>query len=136
MDKPSALPKTLLFLRVSVFLVLLMWTLDKFIRPIHAATVFEKFYFAPALQATILYLIGAFELVIIFAFLLGVKKKLTYGMVFVLHFISTVSSFRQYMAPFEGGNLMFFAAWPMLAACYALYALREHDTLWSFQAKR
>jgi hypothetical protein len=26
-------------------------------------------------------------------------------------------------------NLLFFAAWPMLAACFALYLLRDLDTL-------
>lgn len=130
----NPLPKALLLLRVSVFLVFLMWTLDKFLRPAHAAGVFEHFYFAPALQAAALYLIAALELVIIFSFLLGVKKRLTYGIVLALHFISTVSSFRQYLDPFEGVNLLFFAAWPMLAACYALYVLREHDTLWTLRS--
>lgn len=36
---------------------------------------------------------------------------------------------RQYLHPFEGVNLLLFAAWPMLAACLALYALRDADTL-------
>lgn len=40
-------------------------------------------------------------------------------------------SYRQHLAPF--GHLLFFAAWPMLAACFALYALRDLDTLWVFQ---
>lgn len=29
----------------------------------------------------------------------------------------------------EGPNLLFFAAWPMLAACLALFLLRDEDTL-------
>lgn len=131
---PSALPKALFFLRISVFFVFLMWTVDKFIRPSHADTVFQNFYFFPALQVPIIYLIGIAELVILVGFLLGIKKKLTYGAVFVFHFISTVSCYRQYFAPFQEINLLFFAAWPMLAACYALYALRENDTLWTFKA--
>jgi hypothetical protein len=47
----------------------------------------------------------------------------------VLHGISTVSTFSQYLAPFQGTNLLFYAAWPMLAACVTLYALRDLDTL-------
>lgn len=42
--------------------------------------------------------------------------------VLLLHGISTLSSYRQYLDPFN--NLLFFAAWPMLAACFALYLLR------------
>jgi putative oxidoreductase len=43
--------------------------------------------------------------------------------------VSTFSSFRQYFDPFE--NLLFFAAWPMLAAIYALYSLRDLDIIWT-----
>jgi hypothetical protein len=68
--------------------------------------------------------------VIIVGFVLGVQKSLTYGAVLILHGISTVSAFRQYLHPFDGPNLLFFAAWPALAACYALYILRECDTRW------
>ena len=48
----------------------------------------------------------------------------------LFHSISTLSSYKQYFAPFEGPNLLFFAAWPMLAACLALYLLRDLDTMW------
>ena len=34
----------LFLLRAGVFIVMLMWTLDKFIHPGHAAGVFKKFY--------------------------------------------------------------------------------------------
>lgn len=129
MDESKQLPKALFLLRITVFLVFLMWTIDKFIRPSHAGVVFQKFYFSPAFQDWVFYLIGLVESIILIGFLLGIKKKLTYGIVFLLHFISTVSSYRQYLAPFEQGNLLFFAAWPMLAACYALYVLRDQDTI-------
>lgn len=45
----------------------------------------------------------------------------------LLHAVSTFSSFPQYLDPFK--NLLFFAAWPMLAACIALYLLRDLDTM-------
>ena len=35
-----------------------------------------------------------------------------------------------YLEPFD--HLLFFAAWPMLAACFALYLLRDDDTLCVF----
>jgi hypothetical protein len=44
----------------------------------------------------------------------------------VLHTGSTLSSFSLYPDPFK--NLLFFAAWPMLAACLFLYLLREYDS--------
>jgi hypothetical protein len=54
---------------------MLMWTLDKFVRPAHAAAVYKAFY----------------------------------------------------RLPLRGR--IFSAAWPMLAACVTLYALRDLDTL-------
>jgi len=51
--------------------------------------------------------------------------------VLLLHGVSTLSSFHQYRFPFENKtNLLFFAAWPMLAACFTLYYLRDLDTRW------
>jgi hypothetical protein len=123
-------PLALFFLRLSVFLVMLMWTIDKFVRPDHAAGVFENFYGLRGLGFTIMYVLAAAELVLLIGFVLGFARRFTYGLVFLLHGVSTLSSFRQYFNPFEGPHLLFFAAWPMLAACFALYYLRDLDTRW------
>ncbi len=129
MIKPQALQLSLLLLRLSVFLVMLMWTLDKFVNPAHAAKVFEHFYFIEGMGAAVMRIIGAVELVIILAFVAGLAKRWSYGFVLVVHAISTLSSFRMYLDPFAASNLLFFAAWPMLAACVALYLLRDEDRL-------
>jgi putative oxidoreductase len=124
---PKYLPASLLLLRLGIFLVFLMWTLDKFVQPEHAGQVFTYFYGLAGLKETTLYVIGALQMVLILLFVAGAYKTLTYGAVTVLHAVSTFSSFSQYMRPFD--NLLYFAAWPMLAACAALFLLREHDTL-------
>jgi putative oxidoreductase len=41
-------------MRLAVFLVMLMWTLDKFINPGHAGKIFGKFYFIAGLERTVL----------------------------------------------------------------------------------
>lgn len=129
MDDSKRIPTALLMLRLGVFLVMLMWTLDKFVNPAHASRIFTNFYGLSGVASGALALVGVLELLLISAFVLGYRKRWTYGAVFVLHAISTVSSYRQYMDPFN--NLLFFAAWPMLAACYALYRLRDLDTRWT-----
>ena len=130
-EQDKRLEMSLLFLRLTVFLVMLMWTIDKFANPGHAAKVFEKFYYIAGLESAVLYVIGGMEIIILLLFLAGYKKKYTYGAVLLFHTVSTLSSFKQYLAPFDGPNLLFFAAWPMLAACVALFLLRDHDTLLS-----
>ena len=133
MSSKDSLPKHLevsfFLLRASIFLVMFMWTIDKFLRVDHAKTVFEKFYFLSGLGNSVVYLFATIELILIIAFVLGLKKRLTYGGVLVFHAVSTLSAFKQYLNPFEGPNLLFFAAWPMLASCIALYLLRDYDQL-------
>ncbi len=130
-EHDTKLQFSLLFLRLTVFLVMFMWTIDKFINPGHAAKVYEKFYYIGGLEPVVMYAIGVIEIIILLLFLLGYKKKYTYGAVLVFHTASTLSSFGQYIAPFEGANLLFFAAWPMLAACFTLFLLRDQDKMLS-----
>lgn len=128
MTDNKRLAVSLLLLRLSVFLVMLMWTVDKFLRPAHAAGVFEHFYALGGLGSTVFYLLGALELLLLLTFVAGLWRRLSYGAVLVLHAVSTLSAWRQYLHPQDGPNLLFVAAWPMLAACVALYLLRQHDS--------
>ncbi|MGF1515216.1 MAG: hypothetical protein ACFB5Z_16170 [Elainellaceae cyanobacterium] len=127
----SRLPLGLFLLRISVFLVLLMWAIDKFVRPEHAAAVYQNFYLIGGLGNAVFYIIGVIQLAIIVLFLLGLWKRWTYGLVLFMHAVSTFSAFRQYLSPFQDPNLLFFAAWPMLAACFVLFYLKDWDTLFS-----
>lgn len=116
---------SLLSLRLGVFIVMIMWTLDKLINPGHSAKIFEKFYGISTSSDLVPYVLGAIQLILMLAFVAGIKKRITYGIVFVMHGISTLSSFNQYFDAFN--NLLFFTAWPMWAACFTLYLLRDQD---------
>ncbi len=126
MNDRDRVATALLGLRLGVFLVMLMWTLDKFVNVEHANHVFATFYGLASIGPTVMRALGVAELLIVLAFVVGYRKRLSYGAVLVLHGMSTLSSYRQYLDPFN--NLLFFAAWPMLAACVALYLLRDLDT--------
>jgi hypothetical protein len=129
MNSEKKLPAALFSLRLSVFVVMFMWTLDKFLNPDHAGAVFANFYFITVAGDVLIYIVGTIEMFIIIAFLLGCWKKWTYGAVLILHAVSTLSSYKQYLSPYVSPNLLFFAALPMLAACFTLYSLRDRDTL-------
>jgi len=125
---------SLLALRIGVAIVMLVWSVDKLLRPEHAAGIFGTFYALPGLGETVFYVLGVLQLLVVLAFLAGAWRTWTYGAILAMHTVSTLSSFRQYLAPFEGPNILFFAAWPMLAACLALFLLRREDTLLSTAA--
>lgn len=134
MDSSKKLAVSLFSLRVSVAIVMLIWTIDKFVRPEHAAGVFKDFYFLRDVSNVTMYFIGIVEVLIVLCFTAGLFKKYSYGIVLALHAISTFSSFKQYLSPYEGPNILFFAAWPMLAACLVLYLMRERDTFCSLES--
>lgn len=116
----------LFFMRGSVFLVMAMWSLNKLLAPDASAGIFESFYYIGGLGVASMYAIGLVQLVIEVLFLLGVARFWTYGFVLLAHGVSTISSWQQYLSPFD--HMLFLAAIPMLAACLTLFLLRDHDT--------
>jgi hypothetical protein len=118
-------------LRLGVFIVLVMWALDKFFNPEHAAIIFKVFYSVEGLSSTIAYVLGALQLALVISFLIGFKKRWVTMIILIIHLASTFVSFGRYMDPWGPSNLLFFAAWPMLAAIVTLYLLREYDNKFS-----
>src|SRR5262249_54957206 len=129
MDAAARVRLPLLLLRLSVFVVMLAWTLMKFVDPARSAGIFRKFYHLPDIGVAVTYTLGGLEVLLLLGFVVGFQKRFTYGAVLLRHGISTVSSHQQYISAFQSYNLLFYAAWPMLAACFALYLLRDLDTL-------
>jgi len=126
MTEKNRIQWSLFLLRIGVFIVMFVWTLDKFINQEHAVTVYKHFYFMD-IELSMMTIVGVVEMVIILGFVAGLYKRFTYGFVMIVHGISTLSSWKQYTVDI---NLLFFAAWPMLAACIALYLLRDMDKKW------
>lgn len=124
---PHGLPISLLLLRLGVAIVMGFWTADKIINPDHAGAVFSNFYGLTGLGDQAFLAIGIGQAAIVLAFTLGLFRTFSYGAVLLMHTVSTLSSWRQYLEPFD--NLLFMAAWPMLAACAALFILRRSDTM-------
>ena len=121
----TKLATSLLLLRIGIFIVFLFWGLDKILVPEQAVKVLSGFY-GIDISVGMMMTLGIAQLAFLGAFIAGLWKKYTYGAILVLHAGSTFSSFGKYMDPFN--NLLFFASWPMLAACIALFLLRDYDT--------
>ncbi len=132
-DFHKKLKISLFLLRLSIFVVMFFWTLDKFLNPEHAAKIFTHFYLFPNAGQSVLAIIGGLQMMVVLAFVAGFFKKYTYGLVLVMHTVSTLSSYKQYLDPWP--HLLFFAAWPMLAGCLMLFLLREEDTLYTIKSK-
>lgn len=127
MKKP--LPFCLLLLRIAIFVVFLAWGIDKFMRPSAEAVIYQKVYHLPLLPVMAMYVIGALQIILASCFVIGLQKTVTVGLVMLGVIAYTFASYRLYLPPFRGDNLLFFAAWPMLIVCISLYLLRKQDTL-------
>ena len=132
----SKLQWSLLLLRLGIFIVFAMWTIDKFLNPEHAASVFERYYKISGLSTTLAYGIGATQAVVILAFVAGAFRSISYSIITLLHTVSTFSTYQQLMDPWSKPNLLFYTAIPMLFACVALWLLRDHDNLLSVDGLR
>lgn len=127
---------SLLIIRLTIVIMLLAWAIDKFVRPQHDAGVLQQFYGIGGLGFAPIYALAVLELIVIGLFAVGLFKTWTYGAVLLLHAATTLVSFKQYLHPYEGVNLLFYAAWPMLGACLALFLLRDEDRLASLGTGR
>ena len=125
------LSKATFVLRVSVALFLLPWIIEKFSDPETTAKIFKAFYFVEDLPLAGSYAVGAIWLALWFAFIAGFKKRISYGLVMLLHGIGTVTTWFKLLPWMESYNHLFLAAIPTLGAMIALYVLRDHDTIFT-----
>ena len=116
-------------LRFGLGLFLLLWGFDKIFSPESTVKIFEMFYFT-GITVNSAYIIGALEIVLSIAILVGFQKKYSYGLGLLLHGVSTLSTLPQLISPF-GKNHLFIAGLPVLAGFVALYMFRDRDKLWS-----
>ncbi|WP_420402563.1 hypothetical protein [Nisaea sp.] len=126
----------LLLLRLAVALVLGMWVLNKFLNPGGTSAVLQIYYGLPGIAEALSYLLGALQAIVVLAFLTGFQKRWATALVFLMHLVSSLSPISNYLDPWTPPNLLFFAAWPMLAAIATIYLLRDFDTLLSLQPRR
>jgi hypothetical protein len=128
------LPLCLLLLRLSLGLVMMVWAFDKILNPGHGAAVFESFYGLSGVGEPIVRGIGVVQAAIVLAFLCGIARAWSYGAVLAMHAVTTLVSWSAYLQPLD--NILFLAAWPMLAGLITLFLLRDEDRLWAFGASR
>jgi putative oxidoreductase len=142
-DTDPRLPLCLFLIRAGVFFDLFMWNMDKFFHPLQTSRIFAGFYsvgrglpFTSELSYAAVYLMGGIQLALILAFLLGVRKRFIYGLIFALHTVSTFAPWERFLQPFTSHTLLFLVSFPMLGGIGALYYLRERDVLFTVGAGR
>ncbi len=126
-DLNRKLALSLLLLRLSLGLVMMVWACDKMFNPDHGGKVLESFYGIAGAGEQVVQGLGVVQALIVLAFLLGLARTYSYGAVLLMHAVTTFVSWSAYLDPLK--NILFFSAWPMLAGLIALFLLRDHDRI-------
>jgi uncharacterized membrane protein YphA (DoxX/SURF4 family) len=118
-------------LRVSLGVFLLLWGVEKFVIPTSTVRIWDKFY-GVALGASLVPLVGAVESAVALAIVVGLWRRVSYGVGLLVTAVSVLSSWRQLIDPWglrSGGspNHLFLAGVPVLAGFVTLYLLRARD---------
>lgn len=126
-SRPHHLGTSLAIIRLTVAAFLLVWSVEKILFPDRAAGIFKAFYSIESLPVMAVIGIGLVQTALVLAFACGLWKTWTYGIVLLMHAVSTLSTIAQLADPYEGINHLFWAAVPVLGALVALFLLRESD---------
>ena len=118
----------LLLIRLSTGVFFLIWSIEKLISPEITQKVFSRFYLLE-ISPTMSVGIGIFQTLIVLAFMVGIFKTWTYGAILGMHGISTLSTYKELLNPYQPPNHLFWAAVPLLAALITLFLLRRKDRL-------
>jgi len=116
--------------RLSIFIFLLPWQIMRFTKP-DAVQGIAKTHYKFSMPDSLPMITGVFMMVLLIAFLLGIKKRISYGLIFVLHAIGTLMTLPTLIPPYEGPQILFLAAIPTAFAMLLLYCLRDEDTMLS-----
>ena len=118
--------------RIFIALFLLPWTLMRFTRPDAAKGVADRYY-GPlgGMPDAVFLIIAIFMAALLLAFTIGFKKRISYGLVLLLHAVGTAMTIPYLIPGTENFNILFMAAVPVIGAMWLLYVLRDEDTLLS-----
>lgn len=117
--------------RLSIAAFLAPWWIKKAMNIEMTKSLFANYYKVSALPDPIAYGIGGFGVLLLAAFVFGFRKRISYGLVFIIHLVGTLFTIPFLIPGLDGFNILFLASIPTAAAMLLLYVLREQDTLLS-----
>lgn len=130
---------SLLLLRVSLGLLMLVWGLDKLVNVEHGLRVSEAFYLDLFTSAPLLRAFGALQCLLGALLVLGALRRLTHPALLAVTGATLLGVWRSVVDPWgwvlEGTNALFFPSLTVFAGALVLLAARDDDVL-SLDARR
>jgi putative oxidoreductase len=126
----NRIPAALFVLRFFLAVFLMQWSIEKLILPNAAASIASHFY-GVTLAAPASYALGAAELILSLALLVGFYRTISYGLALLIHTVTVLVSWRQLFDPYgfaKVGNHLWISTWPTWGGFAALFMMRAWDT--------
>jgi uncharacterized membrane protein YphA (DoxX/SURF4 family) len=124
---------SLLFLRVSLGLLMLIWGVDKLVNVKHGLEVSRYFYFGAFDSAALLRAFGVVQMALGALVVLGLARRLAYPLLLAVTGVTLVGVWRSVVDPWgwylEGANVLFYPSLIIFAASLVLWSFRDDDRL-------
>jgi len=123
---------SLLALRVSIALLVLIWGIDKIVDPGHAVRVSDTFYFGVLSLPAILPILGGLQIIVALLAMVGLFRWWVDPVILVINLGSLLGVWRSILDPWgwwmEGTNALFFPSLTVAAGCLLLIAFRDQES--------
>ncbi|MBC2693585.1 MULTISPECIES: DoxX family protein [Pseudomonas] len=124
---------TLLFLRISLGWLLVIWGADKIFNLEHSKAVASKFYFGVLTLDSALQVAGALQILVGLLVVWGLARRWTYPVQLLLNAASLFAVMKSVVDPwgwmYEGSNVLFYPSLIIFAGSLVLIAFRDQDRL-------
>jgi putative oxidoreductase len=125
--------KSLLLLRISLGLLLVIWGIDKLVNVKHGLDVSEHFYFGAFNSTLLLQAFGVLEIASGVLIILGVARRWVYPILLAVTGVTLLGVWRSVIDPWgwwlEGANVLFYPSLIVFASSVVLWAFRDEDRL-------
>jgi uncharacterized membrane protein YphA (DoxX/SURF4 family) len=98
------LAQALAAMRITTGFFFLLWAVEKFVRPEVNARIWDYFY-RISIPVDFSYVLGAVNVVMALALILGLKRRFTYAYWTLFHTLSVLASYRQLFRPYGLGHV-------------------------------
>lgn len=125
--------KSLLLLRISIGVLMVLWGIDKLVNVGHGIAVSEGFYGGLFSAPVRLQAFGVLQILLGFGVIVGLRRTLLYPALLVITGVSVLAVWRSIVDPWgwvlEGSNVLFYPSVIIFAGSLVLWAFREEDVL-------
>ncbi len=138
MDSSKKIEIALLIIRVTTAIFLGLWATLKFWRPEWQRNIFSGSYNIGFIEISdaISYGLGTLQLVVVFAFLIGLWRFWTYGLMMLMSAAGVLGSLDSFLVYYNFPKNLMLTSIPTLGALVALFILRDLDNLLSVSGRK